>query len=194
MKAQLGIDYVSLRDYLAEGRVREAEDETRAKLIEMAGEEAKKRKWVYFTEAKAIPQEDLRTVDRLWRHFTGNRQGYSVQRRIWNNCKGLWTSFFRKISWVYGENDNYRKWYPDENSEFIYNLDEAPNGHLPLTNCLRGTQLLESILSHPAIVAEEEDLRQQTSLRPSVSAPSSSSSEDESEGKRATNIPGLSGI
>ena len=28
--------------------------------------------------------------------------------------------------------------------------DEAPEGHLPLTNALRGTQLLFNILTHPA--------------------------------------------
>lgn len=44
-----------------------------------------------------------------------------------------------------------RKWP----GEFIYKLD-APKGHLPLTNCLRGTQLFEAILQHPAFVQEEK--------------------------------------
>ncbi len=38
-----------------------------------------------------------------------------------------------------------RKW-PEE---FNYSLD-APKGHLPLTNCLRGTRLFEAIMMHPA--------------------------------------------
>ena len=32
---------------------------------------------------------------------------------------------------------------------FTYSLD-AVKGHLPLTNCLRGTQLFKAILEHPA--------------------------------------------
>jgi len=47
---QLGIDYSKLRDHLGAGEWREAEDETRALLIRMAGPEAVKRGWVYFTE------------------------------------------------------------------------------------------------------------------------------------------------
>ena len=38
-----------------------------------------------------------------------------------------------------------RKWP----TEFTYSTD-APKGHLPLTNCLRGTQLFKAILEHPA--------------------------------------------
>jgi hypothetical protein len=37
---QLGLDYSALRDYLAAGDVRKADDETRALLIKMAGQGA----------------------------------------------------------------------------------------------------------------------------------------------------------
>ena len=49
-----------------------------------------------------------------------------------------------------GERNNYRKWP----GEFVYDLT-APKGHLPLTNCLRGTQLFQAILEHPAFMKEE---------------------------------------
>ncbi len=42
----------------------------------------------------------------------------------------------KQIDWVSGENNIYRKWP----LEFKYTLD-APRGHLPLTNALRGTQV-----------------------------------------------------
>jgi hypothetical protein len=52
------------------------------------------------------------------------------------------------------EQFNYRA-FPNE---FIWELnEETPEGHLPLTNALRGTQLLNSILSHPAFDEGEED-------------------------------------
>lgn len=47
---------------------------------------------------------------------------------------------------------NYRS-FP---TEFIWELkDDTPDGHLPLTNALRGTQLLASILTHPAFEEKE---------------------------------------
>lgn len=50
-----------------------------------------------------------------------------------------------QIDWTVGENNVYRKWP----AEFIYSMDAA-KGHLPLTNALRGTQLFEALLKHPA--------------------------------------------
>lgn len=51
------------------------------------------------------------------------------------------------------EQYNYRA-FPDE---FVWELkDDTPEGHLPLTNALRGTQLLTCILTHPAFDEAEE--------------------------------------
>ena len=47
---QAGVDYTHLRDLLAEGKFQDADDETRALLIKLAGPGAVDRKWVYFTE------------------------------------------------------------------------------------------------------------------------------------------------
>lgn len=198
--AQMGMDFSPLRNMLAENRVREAEDETRAKLIEMAGENARKRKWVYFTEVRSIPSADMRTVDLLWRHFSNGRFGYSVQRYLFvTSCNHQWTPFFRKIDWVYGENDTYRKWFPDEKSEFTYEVESAADGHLPLTNALRGTQLLEAIFDHPAIVEGAEEVQHERSRRrPSIGRmPSTTAGSEDSTGgigERSTDIPGLGGI
>lgn len=56
-----------------------------------------------------------------------------------------WPKFFQAIDWVVGENNVYRKWP----AEFKYTFD-APKGHMPLTNALRGTQLFQAIMEHPA--------------------------------------------
>lgn len=47
---QAGLDYSKLKGVLAEGEFQAADDETRDLLIRLAGPEAVKRKWVYFTE------------------------------------------------------------------------------------------------------------------------------------------------
>lgn len=54
------------------------------------------------------------------------------------------------------EQYNYRS-FP---TEFIWELnDDTPEGHLPLTNALRGTQLLNNVLKHPAfdVVDDKEE-------------------------------------
>lgn len=55
-------------------------------------------------------------------------------------------NWFPNISTIY----KIRRKWP---MEFTYSLD-APKGHLPLTNCLRGTRLFETILEHPAFAKE----------------------------------------
>jgi hypothetical protein len=127
------------------GEWQKADDETRLKMCELAGEEAEAREWVYFTEVKEIPAADLVTMDALWKAHSGGRYGFSVQRGLYLAEKRKWGAFFKRIGWTMGDNGAYRK-FP---TEFLWQAD-APKGHLPLTNCLRGTQLLAAVLEHPA--------------------------------------------
>ncbi|PSC75665.1 hypothetical protein C2E20_1616 [Micractinium conductrix] len=140
-----GMDYSKLRDLLKEGKWREAEDETRELLIQAAGAAAVKRGWVYFSEVKFIPVDDMQTLDGLWKAASRGKFGYAVQREVWLQNRRQWPKFFKAIDWVIGENNVYRKWP----AEFDYSLN-APKGHLPLTNALRGTRLFEAIMDHEA--------------------------------------------
>ncbi|KAJ6366508.1 hypothetical protein OIU77_002991 [Salix suchowensis] len=148
-----------LQQHLSNQNFREADEETRRLLIVLAGEAAQKRGYVFFSEVQFISEQDLRDIDGLWRKHSNNKFGYSVQRRIWRQKVGKdFTKLFIKIGWMKKldtevEQHNYRS-FP---SEFIWELDDdTPEGHLPLTNALRGTQLLSTILSHPAFEVEEE--------------------------------------
>lgn len=142
---QVEADYTLLRDKLAAGEWELADNETRRLLIEIAGDEAQLREWVYFSEVKFIPVKDMLTLDRLWRAYSRDRFGFSVQRALWIASKRQWGPFFKRINWVQGENNAYRKWP----NEFIYK-PEAEKGHLPLTNALRGTQLFQAVMEHEA--------------------------------------------
>ncbi|CBJ32844.1 conserved unknown protein [Ectocarpus siliculosus] len=53
------------------------------------------------------------------------------------------TTVERKLRW-FGAN------------EFIYDVDRAPRGHLPLTSALRGTTLLKELMMHPVWETEWE--------------------------------------
>ncbi|CAD7702402.1 unnamed protein product [Ostreobium quekettii] len=158
LESEAGQDYVKLRELLREGLFREAGDETRARLVEMAGPDAVSRRWVYWSEVKFIPIADMKTIDSLWRAASGGKFGYSAQKEVFLRCQKRWTRFFKEVSWTTGENNNYRQWP----GGFDYSL-EAPKGHMPLTNCLRGTQLLQALMEHPAFEgigsASEADLQ-----------------------------------
>nr|XP_016475058.1 PREDICTED: tetrapyrrole-binding protein, chloroplastic-like [Nicotiana tabacum] len=93
-----------------------------------------------------------------------NKFGYSVQKKIWNKVNRDFTSFFIKVGWMKklesSEVDQYN--YRAFPNEFIWELnEETPEGHLPLTNALRGTQLLSSIFTHPAFVEEGEEEKEE---------------------------------
>ncbi|KEH30321.1 hypothetical protein MtrunA17_Chr4g0033511 [Medicago truncatula] len=141
-----------LQQHLSAKNFREADEETRRLLIVLAGEAAQKRGYVFFSEVQFISEEDLKTIDQLWRDHSDNKFGYSVQKKLFGKAKKDFTKFFIKVGWMKKldtemEQYNYRS-FP---TEFIWELnDDTPEGHLPLTNALRGTQLLSYIFNHPA--------------------------------------------
>ncbi|KAK1592567.1 hypothetical protein Q3G72_027112 [Acer saccharum] len=160
------ISFDLLQQLLSAQNFRQADEETRRLLIALAGEAAQKRGYVFFSEVKFISEADLKAIDDLWTQYSDNRFGYSVQNRIWEKTDRDFSKFFVKIGWMKKldtemEQYNYRS-FP---TEFIWELNkDTPEGHLPLTNALRGTQLLTSILTHPAFqnLEQEEDKSTET--------------------------------
>lgn len=150
LKTTMDVDFMPLATALMNKDFKEADQITRDLLIYIAGPEARKRKFVYWTEVQSIPKEDLSTIERLWLKYTDGKQGYSVQKKIWRVQKGNFENFCKKIGWniVDEELERKRRWFG--NDEFIYDLKKAPKGHLPLTSALRGTQLLSELMKHPA--------------------------------------------
>jgi len=144
-----GIDYIPLATMLATGDYKGADQFTRDNLITISGAADQGRQFVYFTEVINIPETDLITMERLWLQFSDGNFGYSIQKRIWDIENGNFDNFIRRIGWTTMENGVERKlkWFGA--NEFIYTLDKAPKGHLPLTSALRGTQLLRKLMVHP---------------------------------------------
>ena len=143
LKSDCNIDYTELQRLLVDREFQEADRLTLQKMCELSGEEAVKRKWLYFTEVKKFPIADLQTINNLWLIHSEGKFGFSVQREMWLGLRKNWENLWVKIGWKNGNN-----WtrYPNE---FIWNLD-APRGHLPLSNQLRGVRAISSLLSHPA--------------------------------------------
>mmetsp|Transcript_12904 Transcript_12904/g.21610 ORF Transcript_12904/g.21610 Transcript_12904/m.21610 type:complete len:229 (+) Transcript_12904:50-736(+) len=143
-----GIDYVPLATMLATGDFLGADQFTRDNLIKIGSKEGSGRPFVYWTEVKDIPSVDLATMERLWLEFSDGKFGYSVQKRIYDVEKGDFDRVIKRIGWTKVDGDLERKlrWFGD--NEFMYTMD-APQGHLPLTSALRGTQLFTKLMEHP---------------------------------------------
>ncbi|KAK6914566.1 GUN4-like [Dillenia turbinata] len=176
--SQTTVSYDVLQQHLSSKNYRLADEETRRLLIVLAGEAAQKRGYVFFSEVQFISEADLKTIDELWRQHSNNKFGYSVQKRLWEKANKDFTRFFLKVGWMKKLDTEVEQWnYRSFPTEFMWELtDETPEGHLPLTNALRGIQLLNSILSHPAfdsmqdeekedIVAEEKGSGSKVGLR-----------------------------
>ena len=137
-------DYVPLLTALKAQDFFEADQLTRDGLITLAGPAAVKRGYVYFTDVPKLPADDLATIERLWNAYSGGKFGYTLQRAIYNSkkvSKNL-EVFYDRIGWK-NEAGSLLRWLPTlkEGNEFIYDVEKAPKGHLPLTSALRGTQV-----------------------------------------------------
>jgi len=157
MESAVGFDFVPLLTALQAGEFREADQLTRDGLITIAGEAAVKRGYVYFAEVPKLPVEDMATIERLWQRYSDGKFGYAVQRAAYVSKKvdSNLEKLFERIGWKNKEGSLLR-WLPEaKGDEFIYDLDKAPKGHLPLTSTLRGQQLLQGLLTHQAWEGEE---------------------------------------
>jgi hypothetical protein len=143
LRSSMGIDYTTLQKLLARREFQAADKLTSEKLCELAGADAIQRKWIYFTEVERLPQLDLHTIDSLWKLHSEGKFGFSIQRDMWLGMGKNWDKLWVKIGWKSGNN-----WtrYP---GSFTWDLT-APQGHLPLSNQLRGVRVMSSLLSHPA--------------------------------------------
>ncbi len=143
LRSDAGVDYQDLQQLLVTQQWLEADKLNNLKLCEVAGEASLLRKWIYFTEVSGLPIADLQTINALWVAHSGGKFGYSVQREIWLAAGKDWERFWPKLNWKDGF-----VWtrYP---GAFVWTLD-APRGHLPLTNQLRGVQAMNALMNHPA--------------------------------------------
>ncbi len=148
-----------LRDLLAAGKWKEADQETANVMLKVAGRE--KEGWLDRESIEKFPCEDLRTIDQLWVKYSNGRFGFSVQKHIWLEVGGklgeydqqIWENFCDRVGWRVNN-----KWLYYSDQTFSPN---AAGGHLPVSMPLgsvsrlllvrlfpgRG-QFLFSLLSH----------------------------------------------
>ena len=123
------MDYRKLRDYLAQGKWKEADEETIRVMLAVAKRE--KEGWLDEGSIDNFPCADLRTIDQLWVKYSGGKFGFSVQKRIYQGFGGtreynseIWRQFGDKVGWRKGGDWLYYK-------DITFDK-KAPEGHLPL--------------------------------------------------------------
>lgn len=117
----VGMDYTLLEKLLAAGQWQEADRETEALILRVAGREAEGR--LQAEDVKHFPCRDLRTLDRLWTEHSNGHFAWSLQRQIWLETKEDYESFGDRLGW---RRDN--EWVPYGDLSFDLS---APPGHLP---------------------------------------------------------------
>ena len=113
LASERGVDYRPLRDLLAAGNWQEADQETAKRMCEVMGRQ--QEGWLRVEDIQAFPCTDLRTIDQLWVKYSQGHFGFSVQKKIWEECGSPmdygknWNRFCEKIGWKKNESYvNYR--------------------------------------------------------------------------------------
>ena len=145
--SEVGFDYSPLQQYLLNESFEEADRFTSAKLRELAGEKAVKRGYVYFSEVDSIPGIDLSTLNKLWIVYSRGKFGFTVQAKILDSVGGRYDKLWPRIGW---KKEGTWTRYP---KAFDWSID-APNGHMPLVNQLRGVRLMDSLLNHQGLIVK----------------------------------------
>jgi serine/threonine protein kinase len=129
LESEKGIDYTRLRDLLVAKDWQEADRETRQKMLAVMGQQ--QRGYLDNEDIEKFPCKDLRTIDRLWLHYSDKRFGFSVQKQIWIAEGGkpgvynlaVYEKFGDRVGWRV--NDSWKLY-----SELTFPSTAAP-GHLP---------------------------------------------------------------
>ena len=149
--SDIDINYEDLQLMLVEQKFEQADRLTSSYLRKLAGKLAEKRGYVFFSEVSNMSSKDLQTIDRLWTIYSNGRFGFSIQAKILKSVGKKYELMWPKIGW---KKEGLWTRYP---GSFRWSLD-APDGHMPLINQLRGVRLMDSLLKHPAIAERHNNI------------------------------------
>ena len=110
---------------MSAGEWKKADQETYKIMLQVA---SKNEGYLDVKDIENFPCEDLRTIDKLWVHYSKGLFGFSVQKKIWQELGGKGDiNTEHQIEYLLG-------WLREEErldySKLNFNLN-APRGHLP---------------------------------------------------------------
>ena len=121
LASDVGIDYGPLNQYLGLGQWAEADQATRELLAASVGVPA--NSVLTADDWQRVPETDLRTMDNLWRYWSGDRFGFTPQGQLWQESGANYGEFCDRVGWRQGEGWIYRDELQGDRS--------APVGHWP---------------------------------------------------------------
>ena len=138
-------NYTRLRDLLAQGKWKKADQETTDLLLRGSNREL----FLRDEDFKNLSCEDLRTMDRLWVAYSQGKFGFSVQREIYQSLGGtseynqdVYNKFGDRVGWRKGWIwlDDFRSRSEPAGEEQELTFDQKANkGHLPNVRSAFGT-------------------------------------------------------
>jgi hypothetical protein len=134
LRSKKGVDYRRLRNYLRDGQWRKADQETDRVMLKAADRE--KQRYLDIDDIKSFPCQDLQTIDQLWVAASKGRFGFSVQKRIWQECGSPtslgeeWDRFCVKVGW---KNQQATAYVPYDDYKFDPLISQK--GGLPGARC-----------------------------------------------------------
>ena len=129
VRSEISISYDALDTALASQRWQQAEKETVTLFRQSAN--LGDRHPLNLSEIQELPCLMLGTIDQLWRTYSDNWFGFSVQREIWQKCgspvsySDNWDIFGNRVGWRQGG-----VWLPYTQLNFEL-TSQTPRGHLP---------------------------------------------------------------
>ncbi len=123
-----GVDYRRLYDLLKTGQWREADRETLRVMLKAANRV--NEHWFNSENLQNFPCKDLRTIDRLWMTASNSHFGFSIQKKIWEDCGSPIspgknsTQFCVRVGWW--KNDDWVSY-----EELSFNPSLSSKGQLP---------------------------------------------------------------
>lgn len=125
LSADIDVDYTKLRDLLRSQKWLDADRETRRLMLSIARADRRKDCLLTQDDLQKFPCSELKTIDRLWVHYSQGRFGFSVIKKIYEEVDKDYAKLAQRVGWCNGE-----KWIGYNQINFT---DRAPVGHLPIT-------------------------------------------------------------
>ena len=113
------------------GKWKEADQETAKQMCQVMGRQSEGRLRV--EDIEKFPCVDLRAIDQLWVQHSNGKFGFSVQKKIWQQCGSptaynkQWEKFGEVVGW---REEGRTEW--QSLSDMNFDPSSSPEGHLPL--------------------------------------------------------------
>lgn len=129
LSSEKGLNYTRLRDLLAAGKWKEADEETLAVMLKASGS----KEGNSFTQSISIfPCTDLRTINQLWAKYSDGRFSFSIQKKIYLSVGGMVDGKYYEEAWEkFGDRVGWRVEGNWINSSDVPFNTSAAEGHLP---------------------------------------------------------------